>query len=91
MKSFFEIKQWDAAAMAKLREASPSTYLGHQTPPFLFIQGTADTAVPYEQATLAVELFKKARIPCELITVQEGVHGVINWEKIRNSRPTRAR
>jgi len=84
MKSFFEIKQWDAAAMAKLREASPSTYFGHQTPPFLFIQGTADTAVPYEQATLAVELFqfKKARIPCELITVQEGVHGVINQEKV---------
>ncbi len=59
MKSFFEIKQWDAAAMAKLREASPSTYLGHQTPPFLFIQGTADTAVPYEQATLAVRALQE--------------------------------
>ena len=81
MRGFFEITQWDDAAMAKLREASPATYLGRKTPPFLFIQGTADAAVPYEQATLAVELFKKAGIPCELITVQDGVHGVINWEK----------
>jgi alpha-L-fucosidase 2 len=81
MKDFFEIAQWDDAAMARLREASPATYLGRRTPPFLFIQGTADAAVPYDQATLAVELFKKARIPCELITVQDGVHGVINWEK----------
>ena len=34
-----------------------------------------------EEATLAVELFKKYGIPCQLITVQGGIHGVINWEK----------
>ena len=81
MRGFFEITQGDDTAMAKLRETSPATYVGRKTSPFLFIQGTADTAVPYEQATLAVELFKKAGIPCELTTVHDGVHGVINWEK----------
>ena len=29
---------------------------------------------------LGMELFKNAGVPCELITVQDGVHGVINWE-----------
>ena len=81
MKPFFEITELNAAAFTKLKEASPHTYLGKQTPPFLFIQGTKDPAVPYEQATLAVELFQKAGIPCDLITVQDGIHGVINWER----------
>jgi alpha-L-fucosidase 2 len=81
LKGFFQITEWNDAAIAKLREASPSTYLSCQTPPFLFIHGTKDEAVPYSQATLAVELFKKAGVPCDLITVQDGIHGVINWEK----------
>jgi acetyl esterase len=81
LQSFFQITEWNDAAMAKIREASPATYLSSKTPPFLFIQGTEDEAVPYAQATLAVELFKKHGIPCQLITVQGGIHGVINWEK----------
>jgi acetyl esterase len=81
MKSFFQIDDWNPAALARLREASPATYLSRKTPPFLFIHGTRDEAVPYEQSTLAVELFKKAGVPCDLITVQDGVHGVMNWEK----------
>lgn len=81
LKDFFQITHWDDAATAKLREASPATYIGPRTPAFLFIQGTADQAVPYEQATLAVDLFTKAGRPCDLITVQDGIHGVINWEK----------
>ncbi len=81
LADFFQITEWNDAATAKLREASPATYLSRKTPPFLFIHGTKDEAVPYEQATLAVELFKKAGVPCDLITVQDGVHGVINWEK----------
>jgi acetyl esterase len=81
MVSFFQITSWNDAAMAKLREASPATYFSSKTPPFLFIHGTADEAVPYAQATLAVSLFKQHGIPCDLITVQGGIHGVINWEK----------
>ena len=80
-QSFFQITEWNAAALAKLREASPATYLSSKTPPFLFIQGTEDEAVPYSQATLAMSLFEKQGIPCQLITVQGGIHGVINWEK----------
>jgi alpha-L-fucosidase 2 len=81
MKGFFLIETYDAAAKAKLREASPHTYLSRKTPPFLVIHGTRDEAVPYAQAELHVKLFHEKGIPVELITVQDGVHGVVNWEK----------
>ena len=81
MQGFFLIDQYDAAAKARLREASPHTYLSKKTPPFLVIHGTQDAAVPYEQALLHVELFKQKGIPVDLITVQDGIHGVMNWEK----------
>jgi acetyl esterase len=81
MKSFFLIDDYDDAAIAKLHEASPRTYLSKKTPPFLIIHGTRDEAVPYDQATLHVKLFKERGIPVELITVHNGVHGVMNWEK----------
>ena len=81
LQSFFKITEWNAAAIATIQEASPNTYISRKTPPFLFIHGTEDEAVPYSQATLAMELFKKQGIPSQLITVQGGIHGVINWEK----------
>jgi alpha-L-fucosidase 2 len=81
LKTIFGITELDERGMARLRAASPATWIGPRTPPFLFIHGTKDPIVPYEQATLAVSLFKKAGAPCDLISVPDGVHGVINWEK----------
>ena len=81
MQAVFHIEELDAAGMEKIRQSSPAIYLSRKTPPFLIVHGTKDEAVPYSQATLAVELFKKIGVPCELITVDDGVHGVINWEK----------
>jgi len=80
LKPIFRITSLDAEGVAKLRAASPDTHLNAHTPPFLFIQGTKDAAVPYEQATLAQELFKQKGLSFDLITVQDGIHGVINWE-----------
>jgi acetyl esterase len=77
----FRIKELDADGLAKIREGSPATYLSRNSPPFLVIHGTKDEAAPYEQALLTVELFKKIGVPCDLITIQDGIHGVINWEK----------
>ena len=82
MMDFFLIKDHlDAAGEAKLREASPHTYLGKQTPPFLLIHGTKDDAVPYEQSDLQIKLLKAIGKKCDRITVQDGIHGVVNWEK----------
>ncbi len=82
MKAFFQVDEYNDAARAKMREASPRTYLSKKTPPFLVIHGTRDAAVSYEeQALLHVKVFREKGIPVELITVQDGIHGVINWEK----------
>jgi alpha-L-fucosidase 2 len=81
VRGFFGIQALDEPGWAKIRETSPRIYLGRKTPPFLVIHGTKDPAVDYSQATLTQELFKQIDVPCRLITVQDGVHGVINWEK----------
>lgn len=80
LKAVFQIQALDDAGVAKMREGSPDTYISKRSAPFLFIHGTKDPAVPYEQSLLGMELFRKAGVPCELITVQDGVHGVINWD-----------
>jgi acetyl esterase len=81
MQAFFNMKTMDEAGRANIRATSPRIYLNSKTPPFLVIHGTKDEAVDYSQALLTVELLKKLGVPCELITVQDGVHGVMNWEK----------
>ena len=81
VQAFFKMHALDETGRAHIREASPRIYLNSKTPPFLVIHGTRDEAVSYSQALLTVDLFKKLGIPCELITIPDGVHGVINWEK----------
>jgi len=81
LRDFFGIEEWGEGATAKLREASPSTWINAKTPPFLVIHGTKDPSVPYEQALLLVKLFRERGIPVNLFTVEDGVHGAMNWEK----------
>jgi acetyl esterase len=81
LKTLFHFDEYNAAAKVKLREGSPRTYLNKKTPPFLVIHGTRDQSVPYDQALLHVKLFREKGIPVELITVEDGIHGVMNWEK----------
>ena len=50
-------------------------------PPFLLIHGTEDEAVPYDQSVKFAAQLKAAGVPCDFYTVQDGIHGVINWEK----------
>ncbi len=80
LQAFFKMHTLEEGR-ATIRESSPRIYLNSKTPPFLVIHGTKDEAVDYSQALLTVELLKKLGVPCELITIQDGVHGVMNWEK----------
>jgi dipeptidyl aminopeptidase/acylaminoacyl peptidase len=64
-----------------MREASAATYVKPGAPPFLLIHGTKDEAVPYDQSVKFAAQLKAAGVPCDLYTVQDGIHGVINWEK----------
>lgn len=45
-------------------------------PPTLLIHGTADTDVPHEQSVMMAEQFKKHGVPHQLISIENGEHGL---------------
>lgn len=67
---------------ARLREASPIHYVHKGMPPFLFIHGTEDKSVPYNQSPLMCDKMKSVGVACEIITVEGAPHGMSNWEKV---------
>ena len=81
MTGFFRITDMSEKSRAVLREASASTYVKPGLPPFLLIHGTRDEAVPYDQSVNFNAQLKSAGVKTEFYTVDNGIHGVINWEK----------
>jgi alpha-L-fucosidase 2 len=81
MRQFLGVEKLDAAGIAKLKEASPITYVKPGLPPFLFIHGTKDAAVPYEQSPMMCDKLKAAGNRCEVFTVEGAPHGIGSWEK----------
>lgn len=65
----------------RLREASPIEYVDKDMPPFLFIHGTGDTTVPFNQSTLMCDKMKAAGARCEVFPIEGAPHGMSNWEK----------
>jgi pectinesterase len=63
-----------------LREASPINHVHSDLPPFLLVHGTADMSVPYSQSTQMQAKLKAAGVSCDLITIDDGVHGMARWE-----------
>ena len=64
-----------------VRKASPVTYVSKGMPPYLFIHGTKDFNVPFEQSTLMCTEMKKAGAACEVILVEGGGHGFGAWDQ----------
>ncbi len=81
MRQLLGIEELNAAAEAKLTEASPIARVHRDMPPFLFIHGTADTGVPFDQSTRMCDKMKAAGAQCEIFPVDGGPHGVGAWEK----------
>lgn len=69
-------------SLARLREASPVTFVRKGLPPFLLIHGTKDAAVPYNQSPLMCDRLIAAGNRCEVFTVEGAPHGVGGWEKV---------
>ena len=63
-----------------LREASPINYVTSDLPPFLLVHGTADMSVPYSQSVQLQAKLRSAGVACDLITIDDGVHGMARWE-----------
>jgi len=57
-----------------LKEADPLTYVSAKTPPFLIIQGLADTGVPVEQSELLAAALKSAAVPTTVHLVPHANH-----------------
>ncbi len=70
----------DDAVTQLLREASPINHVHPGLPPFLLVHGTADMSVPYSQSLEFRARLKAAGVSCDLITIDDGVHGMARWE-----------
>jgi acetyl esterase len=81
LKEYLGFRSWQQPdILEKLHVESPTTYIHKGMPPFLFIQGTADEQVPYEQSPKMCAAMKKSGVACEVITVEGGRHGMGNWK-----------
>jgi acetyl esterase/lipase len=57
------------------REASATTHVSPDAPPFLLIHGTNDRTVPFNQSELLHDALKKAGVESTLVPVEGGGHG----------------
>jgi alpha-L-fucosidase 2 len=77
---FFGAEQLDPAGLEKLRAVAPLRAVHKGMPPFLAIHGTKDDQVPYTQSTSFCDAIRKAGSECELVTVENGGHGM-GWKE----------
>ena len=59
----------------KARAASPITYVGEKTPPFLILHGTDDQLVPFSQSEKLYEKLLEAGAEAELVAIAGANHG----------------
>ena len=71
-----------AESTEKLRKASPFYYANKDMPPILLIHGTKDSQVAYEQSVRMKAKLQELGVPCDLITVRDGAHGMGSWDKL---------
>lgn len=81
-KALFGRETVDEESLRVLREASPLTHAKAGLPPFLLLHGTKDERVPFEQSQRWQARMKELGVPCELIVVEGGAHGMGGWEKL---------
>jgi alpha-L-fucosidase 2 len=72
----------DEATLQLLREASPINHVRAGLPPFLLAHGTGDMSVLYNWSPQFQAKLRAAGVPCDLITIPDGVHGMARWEGI---------
>jgi len=78
---FFGAEQLDEAGLAKLHAISPIFAVHKGMAPFLCIHGTKDDQVVYEQSTAMCDAMHKVGAVCELITIENGGHGMSGWRQ----------
>ncbi len=59
-------------------QASPITYVGAQSAPFLFLHGDHDATTPYQQSVDMMNALEAVGVYAELFTAQGAEHGFFN-------------
>lgn len=76
---FFGAENLDGDGLRKLRDVSPINAVHKGMPPFLVIHGTKDEQVTYSQSTEFCDAIRKVGTACELIPIENGMHGMSKW------------
>ncbi len=71
---------WGLPLLARLAQLSPIENIRAGMPPFLFIHGTADPLVPFDQSTRMCDRMKIAGAACEVLPIAGAGHGIRWWE-----------
>jgi alpha-L-fucosidase 2 len=69
----------DEPTLKLMREASAINYVKPGLPPFLFVHGTKDQSVSFQQSVDMQAKLRAAGVPAELIAIPEGPHGMLPW------------
>ena len=63
------------------RQLSPVTHLDKDSAQILLIHSDADKSVPFAQSTEMLDLYRKAGVPAELVTIQGAPHAFWNSDR----------
>lgn len=80
MKNLLGSDSLDAATLSNMEEISPVNHLQSGLPPFLLVQGSVDTTVPYDQTMDFASKLKAAGGFCDFITIQGAQHRIRDWD-----------
>jgi acetyl esterase len=78
----FGFTQLDDKATRILWDASAGAHLNPGMPPFLLVHGDADPKVDIQKDVEFRAKLLALGVPCDLLTIHGGGHGMIGWEKI---------
>lgn len=82
VRLFVGAQEVTADTVDALVHASPASWVNKEMAPFLFLHGTEDEQVPYEQSVQLCEEMKRVGARCEVFTVEGGRHGMGSWDRI---------
>jgi len=88
MSALFGHQVLNEQAERALHDASPLNFVKPGLPPFLLVHGTADSKVPYRQSTDMQAALRRVGVPCELLSIKGGDHGMSNWAKLGSDYQT---
>jgi alpha-L-fucosidase 2 len=82
MTALLGLTELNDVACKILRDASSTSYLRKDLPPYLLIHGDKDTQVPYEQSVKFQKRMHAIGARCDFITIKDGGHGMGGWDKL---------